>query len=128
MLLMDLDNFKLINDSFGHRTGDKVLVEVAGRLKRFLRDADMGARLGGDEFTVVLEDVVYASESLKAAERFHAQLRAPIAVDGQKVNTSVSIGIAVGAEEQPEELVHAADLAMYQAKSGGKARSVLFDL
>lgn len=128
LLLMDLDDFKLINDSFGHQTGDKVLVEVAGRLKGFLRDADMGARLGGDEFTVVLEDVVHASEPLGAAERFHAQLRAPIGVDGHKVHTSVSIGIAVGAEEQPEELVHAADLAMYQAKSGGKARSVLLDL
>ncbi|HLL39517.1 MAG TPA: diguanylate cyclase [Rubrobacteraceae bacterium] len=127
LLLMDLDDFKIINDSFGHRTGDKVLVEVAGRLKGFLRGADICARLGGDEFTVLLEDVARASDALRVAERYQAQLRVPLSVDEQRLYTSASIGIAVGAEEQPEELVHAADLAMYQAKSRGKARSVLFD-
>jgi diguanylate cyclase (GGDEF)-like protein len=128
LLLMDLDNFKAINDSFGHRSGDKALVEVAERLKRSLRESDVAARLGGDEFTVLLEDVIDASQALRAAERLQTQLRAPLGLGGhRRLQVSASIGIAVSAEQQPEELMDAADQAMYQAKSRGKAQSVVFD-
>jgi diguanylate cyclase (GGDEF)-like protein len=130
VLFIDLDDFKVVNDSLGHREGDRLLREVAKRLKRCLRGADIGARVGGDEFIVLLEDVVDASGAVRLAERFQAQLRAPFDDDvlsGCRPYTSASIGIAVGAGEQPEELVHAADLAMYKAKRTGKARSVVFD-
>jgi diguanylate cyclase (GGDEF)-like protein len=127
LLFMDLDDFKLINDSFGHETGDRVLVEVAARLKRCLREADIVGRLGGDEFVVLLEDVSHAAQALVVAERILGELRAPFDLRGHQLSASASIGIALGAEEQPEELLRAADLAMYQAKSTGKARSVVFD-
>jgi diguanylate cyclase (GGDEF)-like protein len=127
LLFIDLDDFKLINDTFGHRSGDKVLVEVAKRLKRCLREADVAARLGGDEFIVLMEDVTDASQALRAAKRLQAQIRAPLDLDGHRLQMYESIGIAVGAEERPEELVDAADQAMYQAKSRGKAQSVVFD-
>jgi diguanylate cyclase (GGDEF)-like protein len=128
LLFIDLDDFKLINDALGHQEGDRVLREVATRLKRSLRESDIGARVGGDEFTVLLEDVVDASGAVRVAEHFQAQLRIPFAeVYRYRLYTSASVGIAVGAKEQPEELVHAADLAMYEAKRAGKARSVVFD-
>ena len=88
----------------------------------------MAARIGGDEFSVVLEDVADASRAVRVAERFQEQLRVPFDVhDGYRMYTSASIGIAVGAQGQPQELVRAADLATYQAKRMGKARSVVFD-
>jgi diguanylate cyclase (GGDEF)-like protein len=128
LLFIDLDDFKRINDALGHQEGDRVLREVANRLKRCLREADICARVGGDEFTVLLEDVTDASGAVRVAEHFQSQLRIPFAdVHGYRLYTTASIGIAVGAKEQPEELVHAADLAMYQAKRMGKARSVVFD-
>ena len=128
VLFIDLDDFKLINDSLGHQEGDRLLREVAERLKGCLRGADLAARIGGDEFSVVLEDVADASRAVRVAERFQEQLRVPFDVhDGYRMYTSASIGIAVGAQGQPQELVRAADLATYQAKRMGKARSVVFD-
>jgi len=125
---VDLDDFKLVNDSLGHQEGDGVLREVAKRLRGSLREGDVAARFGGDEFVVVLEDVTDASEALKVAERFHKRLRVPFDVDGEhQMYTSASIGIAIGSqEERPQELVRAADTATYQAKRIGKARSVVF--
>ena len=100
---------------------------MAERLKGCLRGAELAARIGGDEFSVVLEDVADASRAVRAAERIQEQLRIPFDVhDEYRMYTSASIGIAVGAEGQPQELVRAADAAMYQAKARGKARSVVF--
>jgi diguanylate cyclase (GGDEF)-like protein len=127
LLFIDLDDFKLINDSLGHHEGDRVLREVATRLKRCLREADVAARIGGDELAVLLEDVADASEAVSVAERFRGQLRIPFAAHGYRVYTSASIGIVVGAQGPPEELMRAADVAMYQAKRAGKAHSVVFD-
>jgi diguanylate cyclase (GGDEF)-like protein len=127
VMFMDLDDFKLVNDSLGHQEGDGVLREVAKRLRGSLREANVAARFGGDEFVVVLEDVSDASEALKVAERFQEQLRVPFDVDGEhQMYTSASIGIAVGSQQRPQELVRAADTATYQAKRMGKAQSVVF--
>jgi diguanylate cyclase (GGDEF)-like protein len=129
VLFVDLDDFKPINDSFGHQIGDRALVEVAERLKRCLRRADTAARLGGDEFAVLMEDISEAVQALAVAERILAEVRAPLdVVGGHRVFVSASIGIALGGAGQAEELLRAADVAMYRAKSAGKARSVVVDL
>jgi diguanylate cyclase (GGDEF)-like protein len=96
VLFIDLDDFKLINDSLGHQEGDRVLREVAKRLEGCLREADVAARIGGDEFVVLLEDVSDASGALGVAERFQSQLRVPLDVHGYRLYTSASIGIVVG--------------------------------
>jgi diguanylate cyclase (GGDEF)-like protein len=128
VLFIDLDDFKLVNDSLGHLEGDRVLREVARRLRGCLREADIAARIGGDEFVVLLEDVTDASRALRVAERFQEQLRVPFDIHERcQMYTSASIGIAVGAEKKPREVVHAADLATYQAKRMGKARTRVFD-
>ena len=127
LLYLDLDNFKIVNDILGHQMGDRVLVAVAERLKGSLGGLDTAARLGGDEFTVLLEDVADESEALGFAERFMRQLRAPLDLREYQLYVTASIGIAIGSEKTPEELVHAADLAMYRAKSSGKAHSVVSD-
>jgi len=128
LLFIDLDDFKLVNDYLGHQEGDRVLREVAQRLKGCLREEEMAARLGGDEFVVVLEDVADASTAARVAERFQEQLRVPSDVhDRYRLCASASIGIALGAPELPQQLVHAADLAMYEAKGMGKGCIVIFD-
>jgi diguanylate cyclase (GGDEF)-like protein len=126
LLFIDLDDFKLVNDFLGHLEGDRVLRRVAVRLKGCLREEDVAARIGGDELAVLLEGVADASEAVRVAECFQAQLRVPFDVRSHRLHTSASIGIAVGAQWAPEELVRAADVAMYHAKRAGKARSVVF--
>jgi diguanylate cyclase (GGDEF)-like protein len=128
VMFVDLDDFKLVNDSLGHQEGDRVLRAVAERLRESLRGSDLAARIGGDEFAVLLEDVTDASRAHKVAERFQERLRVPFEAgeEGHMMYTSASIGIAVGAEEGPQELLRAADEASYQAKRTGKARSVIF--
>ena len=127
LLFIDLDDFKLINDSLGHQEGDRILREVAKRLKRCLRGEDIAARIGGDELAVLLEDVADASRALRVAQSFQEQLSIPFDVHSYRLHTSASIGIVVGAQWSPEGLVRAADLTMYQAKRAGKARSMVFD-
>ena len=127
VLFIDLDDFKLINDSLGHQEGDRVLREVAKRLKGCLREADVAARIGGDEFVLLLEDVSDASGALGVAEGFQSQPRVPLDVHSYRLYTSASIGIVVGDQGPSEKLVRTADLAMYQAKRTGKAHSVVFD-
>jgi diguanylate cyclase (GGDEF)-like protein/PAS domain S-box-containing protein len=138
VLFMDLDGFKMINDSMGHLVGDQLLVAVANRLEKCLRSTDtvarLGetftvARLGGDEFTVLLDDIKDPTDAKSAAERLMKALTAPFLLGGKEVFTSVSIGIALGnsSYEQPEDILRDADTAMYRAKSLGKARYELFD-
>jgi diguanylate cyclase (GGDEF)-like protein/PAS domain S-box-containing protein len=127
VLFVDLDDFKLVNDSLGHQEGDRVLRIMAERLKGCLRGSEMAARIGGDEFAVVLEDVASVGAAERVAERFQERLRVPFEVDGgHRMYTSASIGIALGARERPQQMVRAADEASYQAKRLGKARSVVF--
>src|SRR6266436_2888873 len=138
VLFMDLDGFKMINDSMGHLIGDQLLLGVANRLEKCLRSTDtvarLGetftvARLGGDEFTVLLDDIKDPSDAKRAAERMMKALASPFILGGKEVFTSVSIGIALSssAYEQPEDILRDADTAMYRAKSLGKARYEVFD-
>jgi diguanylate cyclase (GGDEF)-like protein/PAS domain S-box-containing protein len=138
VLFMDLDGFKMINDSMGHLIGDQLLLGVANRLEKCLRATDtvarLGetftvARLGGDEFTVLLDDIKDPSDAKRAADRMMKALATPFILGGKEVFTSVSIGIALSnsAYEQPEEILRDADTAMYRAKSLGKARYEVFD-
>jgi diguanylate cyclase (GGDEF)-like protein/PAS domain S-box-containing protein len=138
VLFMDLDGFKMINDSMGHLIGDQLLLGVANRLEKCLRSSDtvarLGetftvARLGGDEFTVLLDDIKDPNDAKRAADRMMKSLAAPFILGGKEVFTSVSIGIALSSAvyEQPEEILRDADTAMYRAKSLGKARYEVFD-
>ncbi|MEA2525692.1 MAG: hypothetical protein QOF73_2919 [Thermomicrobiales bacterium] len=129
VLFLDVDRFKVVNDSRGHDAGDRLLVAVAQRLALALRDGDTAARLGGDEFTVLLEDLRDAGEAIKVAERIAAELARPFTVDGREVFVTASIGITVSrpGHHQPLDLLREADIAMYQAKGQGKAGYALFD-
>lgn len=129
VIFLDLDNFKVVNDSLGHEAGDHLLVTVAERLTACIRPGDTVARLGGDEFTILLEDLTEGTQVSGLAERIEKVLDLPVAVSGREVFTTGSLGIAVclGDERTPDDLLRDADTAMYQAKTNGKARSVVFD-
>src|ERR1700739_3179092 len=138
VLFMDLDGFKMINDSMGHLVGDQLLVGVANRLEKCLRSTDtvarLGesftiARLGGDEFTVLLDHIKAPSDAKRAADRLMKAVVLPFILGGREVFTSVSIGIALSNStyEQAEDNLRDADTAMYRAKSLGKARYEVFD-
>jgi diguanylate cyclase (GGDEF)-like protein/PAS domain S-box-containing protein len=129
LLFLDLDNFKLINDSLGHQVGDQLLVEAAARLRACVRNQDTVARLGGDEFVVVLELLAGEEDALPAAKAIVHQFSRPFILDDREVVVSVSIGIAVSTagQEHADNLLRNADVAMYRAKSDGRARCVVFD-
>src|SRR5205807_1376300 len=129
VLVLDIDSFKVVNDRLGHPQGDQWLLAVAGRLRSCLRTGDTAARLGGDEFTILVEDVGDLSEVTAVAERIADALRRPVQLDGRQVVTSASIGIALStARSKPADaMLRDADLAMYRAKTNGKARWELFD-
>jgi diguanylate cyclase (GGDEF)-like protein len=134
VLFLDLDRFKLINDSLGHEAGDRVLVDVGARLASALRPGDTVARFGGDEFTALCEDVPSERAVLTIAERMAAAVGMPFALDGDEADTflTASIGIAMAEgdardEALAESLVRDADAAMYRAKERGKSRVELFD-
>ncbi|TMK75826.1 MAG: EAL domain-containing protein, partial [Actinobacteria bacterium] len=126
VLFCDLDGFKTVNDSLGHRTGDRLLVSVAERLADCLRPADTIARLGGDEFAVLLEELREPGDAARAAQRLLDSLKAPFELREREFFISVSIGIAAGTGEA-ETLLRDADLAMYRAKSRGKGRYAIFE-
>ncbi len=129
VLFLDLDRFKVINDSLGHLEGDRVLVTVAERVQACLRATDLVARLGGDEFVVFLDGADSLREALGVSERIIAALKAPLAVAGREAVLSASVGIVVGNGEYSEaaQLLRDADTAMYEAKSRGRDRFAVFD-
>jgi diguanylate cyclase (GGDEF)-like protein len=128
VLFLDLDRFKLVNDSLGHQAGDQLLQAVALRLDAALRPGDTVARMGGDEFTVLLEDMTDAREATVVAERVLATLSSPFTIAGRELFVAGSIGIALGGPDvDPEELIRDADVAMYRAKAAGKAQHAVFD-
>jgi diguanylate cyclase (GGDEF)-like protein len=129
VLFLDLDRFKVINDTLGHTVGDQLLVEVSNRLGSSLRPGDTVARLGGDEFGLLLEDVADAETAELVALRIEAELAKPLSFEGREVFVTASIGIALSSERlgTPEEVLRDADLAMYHAKAKGKARHEIFD-
>jgi diguanylate cyclase (GGDEF)-like protein/PAS domain S-box-containing protein len=129
VLYLDLDRFKVINDSLGHMIGDQLLVGIAKRLEICLRPGDTIARLGGDEFTILLEDVKDEEDVASIAQRIQEELTQPFNLGGRDVFTTVSIGIALSSPdyERPEDILRDADTAMYRAKTMGKARHEIFD-
>jgi diguanylate cyclase (GGDEF)-like protein/PAS domain S-box-containing protein len=124
VMMCDLDNFKMINDSLGHDAGDELLKHIAQSMKSFIREDDLVARLGGDEFVVVLDGVAGAGEVIDIAGLMLSQLEKPIELLGNQVSVSSSIGIAMYPQDelQPSQLLRNADLAMYHAKDSGKNR------
>ncbi|GAA3239979.1 bifunctional diguanylate cyclase/phosphodiesterase [Dactylosporangium siamense] len=119
VLLIDLDGFKEVNDTYGHEVGDQLLVAFADVLRRCVRDTDVPARLGGDEFAVVLPSVSGAQDATHVAERILAACHEPLVLSGHTVRLRASIGVAVAedpADGDPADLLHRADLAMYAAK------------
>jgi diguanylate cyclase (GGDEF)-like protein len=127
LLLLDLDGFKAVNDSFGHAIGDELLVMVARRLRGSLRPTDMAARLGGDEFALLLDNIDH-SQALSAAGRVLAALSAPFVLSRGSVAISASIGVVHASESRDSlDLIRDADVAMYRAKADGKNRIVSFE-
>ena len=129
VLFLDLDRFKVINDSLGHLVGDQILRGIAQRLMRCLREGDTVARLGGDEFAILLEDLESGEEVDLVAERMQKALGEPFQCEGHEIFTAASFGVALSSTgyERPEEVLRDADIAMYRAKSGGRTRRVVFD-
>ena len=129
VLFLDLDRFKIINDSLGHRVGDQLLVEISRRLQGALRPSDMIARLGGDEFVVLIDHLRERHDVAYVAERIQKILSVPISLGDREVFTTVSIGITMSStlSESAEDLLRDADTAMYRAKLNGKARFEIFD-
>jgi diguanylate cyclase (GGDEF)-like protein len=129
VLFLDLDRFKIINDSVGHLVGDELLKEAGARIRACLREEDLVARLGGDEFAVLLEDIESDEDAPIVARRVIAALNEPIRVEGKELFTSASIGIAYSHAryQRAEELLRDSDVAMYRAKSLGRQRYEVFD-
>nr|WP_232826134.1 PAS domain S-box protein [Cyanothece sp. BG0011] len=129
VLFLDLDEFKVINDSLGHAIGDQLLQEIARRLQDGLRGNDTLARLGGDEFTILLEDIEDIKDAIKIAKRIHLDLTKPFILEEQSIFINTSIGIALSSSgyEKASEILRDADTAMYRAKADGKACYAIFD-
>ncbi len=129
VLFLDLDRFKVINDSLGHAIGDKLLIAIAEKLKACVRPGDVVARLGGDEFTILLNRSGDTEEVVNIAERLQEKISEPFKIDNYEVFTTASIGIIVSGAvpRQPEDFLRDADAAMYRAKESGKARYEIFD-
>jgi diguanylate cyclase (GGDEF)-like protein len=129
VLFVDLDRFKVVNDSLGHMLGDQMLIGTASRLKTCMRHEDVVARLGGDEFVILLNDIQSINDATDIADRIQEALALPFNFCGQEVFTSLSVGIALSTtgHQRPEDFLRDADTAMYQAKAFGKARYKIFN-
>ncbi|HVG25597.1 MAG TPA: EAL domain-containing protein [Thermoanaerobaculia bacterium] len=129
VLFLDLDRFKVVNDSLGHILGDELLVAVAERLDTIVRSSDSVARLGGDEFAVLIDGIDRAADAVRTAQRIQDALLVPFRVGPHEIFTTVSIGIAVSTTgyHDPQDVLRDADIAMYRAKARGKARHEVFD-
>ena len=129
VLFLDLDDFKIVNDTLGHAAGDRLLAAVADRIRGCLRADDLAARLGGDEFAVLLTDEVELDRALAVAKRMIDMLQVSFPILGQEISIGGSIGIAVGRGmgEHADELLRNADVAMYTAKAAGKRRAAVFE-
>jgi diguanylate cyclase (GGDEF)-like protein len=129
VLFLDLDRFKVVNDSLGHDVGDRLLIATAHRMTAALRPGDTATRFGGDEFVVVCEEIESAREAVEIADRLAAVLLEPFDVGGREIFVTVSVGVAISSSEDdhPNSLIRDADAAMYLAKSRGRARVEVFD-
>jgi diguanylate cyclase (GGDEF)-like protein len=129
VLFLDLDNFKIVNDSLGHEAGDKLLIAVSSKLQECVRPGDTVARIGGDEFTILLEDLSHCFEAKEIADKILDILRIPVSINHNEIVAGASIGIAYTEEDNEcaENLIKNADLAMYSAKSKGKYCADIFE-
>jgi diguanylate cyclase (GGDEF)-like protein len=129
VLYLDLDRFKVINDSLGHIAGDQLLIGIAKRLETCLRGADTAARLGGDEFVILLDDLQENAGAIRAAERLQSDLSHPFNLDGYQVVITASIGVVYVGDNynRPEDVLRDADIALYRAKALGRACYFVFD-
>jgi diguanylate cyclase (GGDEF)-like protein/PAS domain S-box-containing protein len=129
VLYLDIDRFKLVNDSLGHNVGDKLLIAFANRIKDSLRDIDSLARFGGDEFVILLEDIESGDFASSVAERVQQELKRPFMVSGKEVFAPASFGVVANTKDydQAENIIRDADSAMYHAKEKGKAQFKIFD-
>jgi diguanylate cyclase (GGDEF)-like protein/PAS domain S-box-containing protein len=130
VLFLDLDRFKVINDSLGHLVGDHLLTLVAQKLQEHIRDIDLVARLGGDEFVILLEDVTGIEKAIQVTERILEDLQSPLYINETEVVISTSVGIVLGTQSyhQPSTLIRDADIAMYRAKAEGRGSYKVFDV
>ncbi|MGL5079868.1 MAG: putative bifunctional diguanylate cyclase/phosphodiesterase [Microcoleaceae cyanobacterium] len=129
LLFLDLDHFKLVNDSLGHQAGDQLLVAIAQRLQQCVRPTDMIARLGGDEFAILLNNIRDLATVSQIAERIQQNLRKTLLLKGHELSTTVSIGIALSSTgyDHPEDLLRDADIALHRAKARGRACYAVFN-
>ncbi len=129
LLFLDLDRFKIVNDSLGHAIGDELLVATARRLESCLRQGDTIARFGGDEFGILLDDIEKCDRAISVAQRIATSLASPFKLNGNEVFISTSIGIALGSKDVGwlDDILRNADIAMYRAKALGKDRYEVFD-
>jgi diguanylate cyclase (GGDEF)-like protein/PAS domain S-box-containing protein len=136
VLFIDLDGFKVINDSLGHSAGDELLVMITDKFKKSLHPGERMARFGGDEFVVLLEYIYDVRDAVRVAERIIQSLKQPLELRGQQIHISASIGIACRQgfleetqqeQQRPEQIIRDADIAMYRAKGQGRARYAVFD-
>ncbi len=128
VMFLDLDNFKVINDTLGHAAGDRLLMQVSARLVDVLREEDTVGRLGGDEFVLLVEGTSLQTGAMSVAQRVLDSLKVPfeISQDQGPVHVTASIGIAEGARSTPDELLKDADIALYRAKETGRNRAMVF--